>query len=59
MKKGLRYGKGHLDQGNWVRASFYLFRIDYVNKRREGHLRVVLKMEIKSFSDMLRIPRRL
>lgn len=29
-KKGLRYGKGHLDQGNWDRASFYLFRIDFM-----------------------------
>lgn len=47
-------GKGH-----WVRASFYLFRIDYVNKRREGgSLRVVLEKEIKSFSDILKFPRR-
>lgn len=58
MSEERTYGKGHLDQGNWVRASFY-FRIDYINKRREGHLRVVLEKEIKSFSDMLKIPRRL
>lgn len=51
MSEERNNGKGH-----WVRASFY-FRIDYVNKR--SHLRVVLKKEIKSFSDMLRIPRRL
>lgn len=39
---------------------FIYFRIDYVNKRKEGgSLRVVLKMEIKSFSDMLKISRRL
>lgn len=57
--EGRTYGKGHLDQGNWVRASFY-FRIDYVNKRKEGgSLRVVLKREIKSFSDMLKLSRRL